>query len=359
MGYIDLPVTAQLVRLETLLEREGMLSGGKLTPAAVEPDAATRAAITDAVDFLAYSDGSLPEWFDDSMSHGECSAKSSGSTSSGYTTTAARPTSSTGAGCTFCPNPMPYRLASMTGHCRLPGDFSRRCRYKSNRGEYAFCVAKPSDNGRQSDDKNNSRRRQYNNRAVAWRIYCTALAKICPAGSEKSTIAQSELMIRLESEEISALLTLSEVSITEHKNGERSVWKPTPSQIFVKENRSRRYSAASIQKSIDYIKLADAVLRRLIFMEKFSCSLFTSFSTVSYVGVTSLPRLVKVGEYHDGHRVFVKNYPHVVICPLYPSRICLQRGFTERTKAGIMTRRLLRVIASYMNCEKTASRHPR
>jgi hypothetical protein len=60
-----LPVKAQINRLETLLEGEGMLTGGTLTPAGAEPSENVRAAITDAVDYLAYADDAkLPDWFD-------------------------------------------------------------------------------------------------------------------------------------------------------------------------------------------------------------------------------------------------------------------------------------------------------
>lgn len=65
VGYSVLPVKAQTGRLEALLQNEGMFSGGALTPAVTEPSEDVRAAITDAVDYLAYAgDAKLPDWFD-------------------------------------------------------------------------------------------------------------------------------------------------------------------------------------------------------------------------------------------------------------------------------------------------------
>lgn len=68
VGYHALPVRAQLARLEALLSGEGILSGETLIPAAAEPDQAVRAAITDAVDYLANAqDAKLPAWFDQDL----------------------------------------------------------------------------------------------------------------------------------------------------------------------------------------------------------------------------------------------------------------------------------------------------
>lgn len=230
MGYIDLPVTAQLVRLETLLEREGMLSGGKLTPAAVEPDAATRAAITDAVDFLAYSDGSLPEWFDDSMSHGEVFREKFGFDKLWIYDDGSTSDEQYGRGLYLFAEPDAIPVSEYDWALSLAGRFADVV-VTTNRGEYAFVWLNPDNGGspmiRITLDGNIIIEQSLGE-------FIAQLSEKYPAGSEKSTIAQSELMIRLESEEISALLTLSEVSITEHKNGERSVWA-TPSQIFVKE----------------------------------------------------------------------------------------------------------------------------
>lgn len=65
VGYNVLPVKAQVGRLEALLTNEGMFGGGVLTPAAAEPAESVRAAITDAVEYLAYAgDAKLPDWFD-------------------------------------------------------------------------------------------------------------------------------------------------------------------------------------------------------------------------------------------------------------------------------------------------------
>jgi len=65
VGYQALPIRAQVSRLEALLISEGMLNNGKLTPAPAEPAQEARAAITDAVDYLAAAgDAKLPAWFD-------------------------------------------------------------------------------------------------------------------------------------------------------------------------------------------------------------------------------------------------------------------------------------------------------
>ena len=72
VGYYSLPVRAQVNRLENLLTSQGMLAGGTLTPAAVKPEQEVRIAVTDAVEFLAYSEGArLPDWFDRDLIHSD------------------------------------------------------------------------------------------------------------------------------------------------------------------------------------------------------------------------------------------------------------------------------------------------
>ncbi|MDD2533964.1 MAG: DUF4153 domain-containing protein [Eubacteriales bacterium] len=72
VGYHALPVTAQVSRLENLLQSQGLLTAGQITPATQTPDQATREAITDAVYFLAsQEDGRLPAWFDKKLSQGD------------------------------------------------------------------------------------------------------------------------------------------------------------------------------------------------------------------------------------------------------------------------------------------------
>lgn len=65
IGLYDLPVTAQVNRLEKLLVNHGMLEGGNITPAAQEPEKEDREAITDSVSYLArHENTKLPTWFD-------------------------------------------------------------------------------------------------------------------------------------------------------------------------------------------------------------------------------------------------------------------------------------------------------
>lgn len=72
VGYHALPVTAQVNRLESLLISQDMLQGENLIPAKTEPDLTVRVAITDAVSFLANAqDAKLPEWFDKRLGESE------------------------------------------------------------------------------------------------------------------------------------------------------------------------------------------------------------------------------------------------------------------------------------------------
>lgn len=65
IGYYALPVTAQTDRLEKILVSQDILQEDKLVPALVEPKKDIKISITDAVEFLAYSEGAkLPAWFD-------------------------------------------------------------------------------------------------------------------------------------------------------------------------------------------------------------------------------------------------------------------------------------------------------
>lgn len=69
VGYLDLPVSAQVSRLDHLLVEQSILQNGKLVAAVSEPDKKTREAITDAVNFLAYANSNkLPVWFDTTLS---------------------------------------------------------------------------------------------------------------------------------------------------------------------------------------------------------------------------------------------------------------------------------------------------
>jgi hypothetical protein len=67
VGYKDLPVSAQVNRLEKLLTNQGMLNDGTIFPAATEPDEPAKRAITDAVYYLLDErEAKLPAWFTES-----------------------------------------------------------------------------------------------------------------------------------------------------------------------------------------------------------------------------------------------------------------------------------------------------
>jgi len=69
VGYLDLPVSAQVSRLDHLLVEQNILQNGELVAAVSEPDKKAREAITDAVTFLAYANSNkLPGWFDTTLS---------------------------------------------------------------------------------------------------------------------------------------------------------------------------------------------------------------------------------------------------------------------------------------------------
>jgi len=79
VGYYSMPVRAQIDRLENILQSQNMLENGTLSPAAVEPDKKIRIAITDAVEFLAYSeDAKLPAWFDKDLAQNDVFQKKLG-----------------------------------------------------------------------------------------------------------------------------------------------------------------------------------------------------------------------------------------------------------------------------------------
>ena len=72
VGYYALPVTAQTDRLEKLLVSQEILVEDNLIPAKVEPEKDVKISITDAVDFLAYSENpKLPVWFDENLAQGD------------------------------------------------------------------------------------------------------------------------------------------------------------------------------------------------------------------------------------------------------------------------------------------------
>lgn len=72
VGYYALPVTAQTDRLEKLLVSQEILVDDKIIPAKIEPEKDVKISITDAVDFLAYSENpKLPVWFDEDLAQGD------------------------------------------------------------------------------------------------------------------------------------------------------------------------------------------------------------------------------------------------------------------------------------------------
>lgn len=65
LGFTDLPFISQVNRLEGLLSAQGMLQEDRIVPAQTEPDQRTREGITDAAEFLAFTDTArYPAWFD-------------------------------------------------------------------------------------------------------------------------------------------------------------------------------------------------------------------------------------------------------------------------------------------------------
>lgn len=79
MGYHALPVSAQIDRLEKLLISEGMFENGQIVHGASIPDKPVKEAITDVVDYLAYSEGAkLPAWFDSHLNEGDVFKKTFG-----------------------------------------------------------------------------------------------------------------------------------------------------------------------------------------------------------------------------------------------------------------------------------------
>lgn len=86
VGVAELPVRSQIRRVERILEDEGMLTGGTLTPATTEPNNEVKTKITNAITFLAWSDiDDLPPWFDRKMRDPEIFKQSFGFQMSGYT----------------------------------------------------------------------------------------------------------------------------------------------------------------------------------------------------------------------------------------------------------------------------------
>lgn len=72
VGYYALPVTAQTDRLEKLLVSQEILVEDNLIPTKVELEKDVKISITDAVDFLSYSENpKLPIWFDENLAQGD------------------------------------------------------------------------------------------------------------------------------------------------------------------------------------------------------------------------------------------------------------------------------------------------
>lgn len=72
VGYHAMPVTAQVHRLERILEVQGMLKNHKLIPAVEKPELSIRESITDTVYYLANTDeGKLPDWFNENLNESD------------------------------------------------------------------------------------------------------------------------------------------------------------------------------------------------------------------------------------------------------------------------------------------------
>lgn len=229
VGYIDLPVAAQVARLQSLLESEGMLKDGKLIPAAEMPSPAARAAITDAVDFLAYSEGKLPAWFDKDLAYGEVFREKMGFDKLWLNEDGTPSGGDLPHGIFLYAEPEAIRIEEFTWAVNLTGRQADVV-VKTNRGEYIISWQNTVDKGSPSIkitlDGNVEIERSLED-------FISQLADKYSASSDKGTIAQSELLIELEGQNIYALLTLSEVSISEYE-GKRSVWV-SPSMLYIKE----------------------------------------------------------------------------------------------------------------------------
>lgn len=229
VGYIDLPVSAQVARLESLLKREGMLAEGKITPAEDEPDTLTRAEITDAVDFLAYSDGNLPEWIDEDLAHGDVFRQKFGFDKVWVTDDGTPTVVNDPRGIYLYAEPEAIEIAEYDWSISLVGRYAD-IYVTTNRGEYVISWTNPD-----GDDYPTIKVMLNGETEIESSLedLIVALEQKYTANDRKDIVAQSELMLELEGENISALLTLSEVSVSEY-NGERNIWA-TPSQLFVNE----------------------------------------------------------------------------------------------------------------------------
>lgn len=79
VGYYALPVTAQIDRLEKILISQEILKEDKLIPTTVKLETEIKVSITDAVDFLAYSENAkLPLWFDEDLTQDDVFKKKLG-----------------------------------------------------------------------------------------------------------------------------------------------------------------------------------------------------------------------------------------------------------------------------------------
>lgn len=231
VGYIDLPVSAQTARLESLLEREGILEDGKLTPADKVPDKETRAAITDAVDFLAFSGGNLPAWFDKGLYQGEVFYQKfgfeklwvydDGTTSEDIYDNGMFLFAESGA----------VEIGGYDWAVSLAGRYSD-IGVKTDRGEYVIAWENPDKGGAPVI------KITFDGKTVIERSlddFVDQLKEKYPSSFDKNSVPQNELSLEITGEGITALLTLSEISVTEYKDSGRNIWV-TPDYLFIKEN---------------------------------------------------------------------------------------------------------------------------
>ena len=234
IGYVDLPHSAQIARLESLLKEKGMMQNGALIPATEQLDEKSRAEISDAVDFLAYgSKGELPPWLDKSYAGNDVFKSKFGFEKLRFDNNGSP-----------VENPGKYREVYLTAKSTAIDISEYRWSVnviEMNKNETGAVIK--GDNGTYGiywyTAENGIPILKIENGGnilteYSLNDYIAGLSGKYPSGSGTVEVPAEEMSISIDTAGIKALLVLSNITINEHENGEARYWI-NPGQLYVRE----------------------------------------------------------------------------------------------------------------------------
>jgi hypothetical protein len=233
IGSIDLPIAAQTTRLKALLQSQNMLEGDVIIPASTEPDKETRAAITDAVQFLTYSGGKLPAWLDKDYSQSDVFSKKFGFDMLWLNNDGVPTDNGQSHEVYLSPSESAVDISGYSFAIGLSDTAKSQSgiTFTATHGTYTV--------NWNTDDVSGipTLLIKLDGKTVLeqnFDSYVSGLLDKYPLGTGSVEVPRTEMVVTIKGENLTALITFSSISITEYSNGSRNVWI-MPDQLFILE----------------------------------------------------------------------------------------------------------------------------